>query len=178
VATVSGTTFATAGQGVKGTYIATAPGTDTVTIRYGAGYTAAGVVDNIFNCTGTQNTSVTPYDVFVNRFWVNNAVPTNPVLTCTYTRTSVPGTSIDVPLVNGVKSLSIFYGVKRNATNTGSCADTYLNAGQMATADWTEVCSVRISVTFLNPNIGMNIGPPTITVTRVVAVMNWAGINT
>jgi type IV pilus assembly protein PilW len=160
--------FTTAGQGVYGTYSATAPG-DTVTIRYGALKTT----DNIFNCAGTQNTTAAPYDVFVNKFWVDNTTdPTNPTLKCTFTPTST-GTAVIVPLVNGVKNLTILYGVKKSTTNTGSCTDTYLNASQMAAADWTEVCSVSIKVTFVN-----KLTASTITVTRVVAVMDWAGANT
>ena len=61
--------FAAAGQAVFGTQNAVAPG-DTVTIRYGAALN-----DNVFNCRGTTNTGVAPFDTFVNRFWVNNAVP-------------------------------------------------------------------------------------------------------
>jgi type IV pilus assembly protein PilW len=158
--------FATAAQGVFGTHVAAVPN-DTLTIRYGALQN-----ENIFNCAGTKNTTVNPYDVFVNQFWVDATDPKNPILTCTFTPTST-GTAQIVPLVNGVSNLTVLYGVKRSTANTGSCTDTYLTKGQMATADWTEVCSVRIQVTFVNP---INLTP--ITVTRVVAVMNWAGVNT
>jgi type IV pilus assembly protein PilW len=159
--------FATAGQGVFGTHVAAVPN-DTLTIRYGALQN-----DNIFNCAGTKNTTVNPYDVFVNQFWVDATTdPKNPTLKCTFTPSST-GTAQVVPLVNGVKNLTVLYGVKRSTANTGSCTDTYLTKGQMATADWTEVCSVRIQVTFMNP-----INLTAITVTRVVAVMNWAGVNT
>jgi type IV pilus assembly protein PilW len=162
----SGTSFV-AGQGVFGTHVATAPG-DTVTVRYGAAQN-----DNIFNCAGAQNTTVAPYDVFFNKFWVDNTTdPNNPVLKCTSTPTSTNVAQV-VPLVNGVKNLTILYGIKRSAANTGSCTDTYLNASQMAAADWTEVCSVSIAVTFVNP-----LTTATITVQRVVAVMDWAGANT
>jgi type IV pilus assembly protein PilW len=163
---LSGTTFV-AGQGVYGTHVVAVPG-DTVTIRYGALQN-----DNIFNCAGSQNTTVAPYDVFFNKFWVDNVTdPNNPVLKCTFTPGSTNVAQI-VPLVNGVKNLTILYGVKKNTANTGSCADTYLNASQMVAADWTEVCSVSITATFVNP-----ITAAAITVTRVVAVMNWAGANT
>jgi len=165
---ISGTTFATAGQGVFGTYSAAAPG-DTVTIRYGALQN-----DNIFNCAGTQNTAANPYDVFVNKFWVDSVTdPANPILKCTFTPTST-NIAKTVPLVNGVKMLTILYGVKRGTVNTLSCADTYLNANQMLAADWMEVCSVSIDVTFVNPLLTTS----TIRVKRVVAVMNWAGVNT
>lgn len=173
---VSGVNFSTAGQAVYGTFNAAAPG-DTVTIRYGAALN-----DNIFNCAGTTNITTGPYDMFTNRFWVDNTVASNPVLTCTFTPAST-NVAVNVPLVNGVSKLTILYGVKRSiAANSGSCADTYLNASQMLPADWMEVCSVSITAAFKNPlNAGpnpLNTGPATISVTRVVAVMNWAGANT
>jgi type IV pilus assembly protein PilW len=158
--------FASAGQAVFGTYSAAAPG-DTVTIRYGAGLN-----DNIFNCRGTINTTVANYDTFVDTFWVNNAVVTNPVLTCTFSSNSIA--AVNVPLVNGVKSLAILYGIKRSAIDTGSCADTYLNAGQMLVTDWSNVCSIQLKASFINP---LDPTGAVIPVTRVIAVMNWAGVN-
>jgi len=158
--------FASPGQAVYGTYAAAAPG-DKVSIRYGAGLN-----DNIFNCRGTTNTTVANYDTFVNTFWVNNAVPANPVLTCTFSSNTIAAT--DVPLVNGVKSLAILYGIKRSAVSTGSCADTYLNASQMLATDWNNVCSIRLTASFINP---LNPTGALIPLTRVVAVMNWAGVN-
>jgi type IV pilus assembly protein PilW len=157
--------FTAAGQAVFGTQGAGPPG-DTVTIRYGAALN-----DNVFNCRGTTNTGVAPYDTFVNRFWVNNAVATNPVLTCTFS-SSLGAT--DVPLVNGVTSLQISYGVKRNPLDTQSCADTYLRASQMLAADWGNVCTVKVVVLFRNP---LNPAQPPIPVTRVIAVMGTAGVN-
>ena len=158
--------FATPGQAVFGTHVAAVPN-DTVTVRYGAGLN-----DNIFNCSGTTNTTVANYDTFVNKFWVNNAVVKNPVLTCTFTDIAT-GAVLNVPLVNGVTNLQITYGVKRNVNDTGSCADTYLNASQMLTADWSAVCSINLKVTFTNPIKPAN----PITITRVIAVMNAAGVN-
>jgi type IV pilus assembly protein PilW len=164
--------FLTPGQAVFGTYSAAAPG-DTVTIRY-----AAALNDNVFNCKGLTNTTVANYDVFVNKFWVNNATPTNPVLTCTVSSTAI-NPAFNVPLVNGVQSLTILYGVKRNTTtDTGSCADTYLNASQMAPVtfpnDWLNVCTVNVTISFINPL--KPTGPP-IKIQRVIATMNAAGVN-
>jgi type IV pilus assembly protein PilW len=165
--------FGTAGQSVFGTTSA-ALGGDTVTIRY-----AAGQNDNVFNCLGSTNT--TPgTDVFINTFWVNFAVPTNPVLTCTVSSAKIAAT--DVPLVNGVQKLSILYGVKRStsAVSTGSCADTYLNAGQMAPngllapLDWFNVCSINLTISFINP---LNPTGPPIIINRVIATMTAAGVN-
>jgi len=158
--------FATPGQAVFGTYNAVAPG-DTVTIRY-----AAGLNDNVFNCRGLTNTAVGPYDVFVNKFWVDNTNPNNPVLTCTVSSTVIAPTN--VPLVNGVQSLSIQYGVKRSIADTGSCADTYLLANQMLVSDWPNVCSINVTISFTNP---LNPAGPPIPIRRVIATMNAAGVN-
>ena len=158
--------FAAPGQAVFGTYNAAAPG-DTVSIRYGAALN-----DNVFNCRGTTNTTQNPYDTFVNKFWVNNAVAANPVLTCTFSSNVIGATN--VPLVNGVQDLVISYGIKRNAADTGSCADTYLRANQMLAADWSNVCSISMTVSFINP---LKPTGPTINITRVIAVMNAAGAN-
>lgn len=162
-------TFATAGQAVFGTTNAVVPG-DTVTIRY-----AAAPSDNVFNCLGTKNTTVAN-DVFVNTFWVNYAVPLNPVLTCTVSSSVIAAT--DVPLVNGVQNLTILYGVKRSILDTGSCADTYLKASQMAPVgfplDWVNVCSINLQIWFINPLSPT--GPPII-INRVIATMTAAGVN-
>jgi type IV pilus assembly protein PilW len=159
-------TFATAGQSVFGTYNAASP-YDSVSIRY-----AAAVNDNVFNCKGLINTGAA-IDVFINRFWINTADPNNPVLTCTVITNTIPAPGFAVALVNGVQKLAILYGVKRNPVDTGSCADTYLRADQMAAADWTAVCSIKMSVSFANP-----IKPASpLVITRVIAVMNAAGVN-
>jgi hypothetical protein len=155
---------------VSGTTGPLAPGVgDTVTIRY-----AASLNDNVFNCKGLINTTL-PLDVFVDRFWVNNTVPSNPVLTCTVSSTAI-NPAVDIPLVNGVQNLTVSYGVKRSTADTGSCADTYLKASQMSTADWSAVCTINLSITFANP-IKQTGLPLTITITRVIAVMSAAGVN-
>jgi len=157
---VVGTTFA-AGQAIYGT---TSAGGDTVTSRYGAGQN-----DNVFNCLGQKNTAVANYDTFVNTFSVDTV---NKQLICTFSSSVTPNTA--VVLVNGVRSLAILYGVKHNVANTGSCTDTYLNAGQMQPADWSAVCSVRVTLTFDNPLIPAQ----PVSITRVIGVMNTAGVNT
>jgi type IV pilus assembly protein PilW len=154
-----------AGQAVAGTgaFTAAVPG-DTVSIRYGAGPN-----DDIFNCRGTKN-AVAPYDTFVNTFSVSPAG----VLTCTFSSGAVPLPGVPVPLVNGVKTMAILYGIKRNPADTQSCADTYLDATQMAPVDWSNVCTVKVTVSFINP---LDPNKPTIDITRVIAVMNTAGVN-
>jgi type IV pilus assembly protein PilW len=161
--------FGSAGQPVFGTYLAAAPG-DSITVRY-----AAALNDNVFNCRGLTNTTVPIYDVFVNKFWVkpNPANPNFPILTCTVSSAAIP--QVDIPLVNGVQKLIILYGVKRSPADTGSCADTYLNASQMILPnDWSSVCSINVTMWFTNP---LNPTGPPIVIQRVIATMNAAGVN-
>jgi type IV pilus assembly protein PilW len=166
-------TFATAGQAIFGTYSATTPG-DQLYVRFGTGQN-----DIVYGCTGVSNTTVIPYDTYTNNFWVKNTATTLPLqnsaaqLMCTFTNAAGP--SVTVPLVNGVTNLVVLYGVKKNATNTGSCTDTYLNATQVnaTPANWLNVCSVKVSITFANP---INTTAP-ITIERVIAVMTTAGVN-
>jgi type IV pilus assembly protein PilW len=166
---IVGVTFA-AGQPVYGTYTAATPG-DTITVRY-----AAALNDNVFNCKGLTNTTVANYDVFVNKFSVqpNPGNPLFPILTCTVSSTAI-NPAVNIPLVNGVQKLIILYGVKRSPTDTGSCADTYLNASQMvAPTDWNNVCSINLTMWFTNP---LNPTGPPIVIQRVIATMNAAGVN-
>ena len=152
--------FAKAGQAVYGTYVAGTPG-DTVSVRFGAGLN-----DNVYGCTGASNTTVGPYDTYTNKFWVKNTGQ----LMCTFTNAAGP--ALPVPLVNGVTNMVILYGVKRNPADTLSCADSYLNASQMTAADWTNVCTISVALTFTNP---INATP--IIIRRVIAVMMTAGVN-
>ena len=166
---LNGTFPAANGQAVYGTHSA-GPTGDKIWIRY-----AAAQNDNsIFNCKGLTNTTVAPYDVFVNEFWVDNTVPANPVLTCTVSSTAI-GAPTPIPLVNGVQNLTILYGVKRNtAADTGSCADTYLTTSQMTGPDWSNVCAINVSMSFINP---LNPGGPPIVIQRVIATMSAGGVN-
>jgi type IV pilus assembly protein PilW len=172
-----GGVFAAAGQPVFGTYNAAAPG-DTISIRYGAGFDGT-TPDNVFNCAAQQNTTTNPYDTFTNRFFVaadaNDA--TSNALWC---QATTAGGTKNVQLVNGVQKLGILYGVARTFPNTtGSCAEIYLRADQMNPADWSNVCSVRVTLTFKN-NLAAPAGSTSaapITISRTIAVMNQAGIN-
>ena len=151
-------TFATVGQSVYAV-----PG-DTLSVRFGAALN-----DNVFGCNGAQNQTVAPYDVFTSTFYVD---PVNQRLMCTAATTAGP--LPPVILVNGVTSLTTLYGVKRSPADTGSCTDTYLNTGQMLATDWPRVCSITVTVTFVNP---LSPTAAAVSITRVIAVMNAAGVN-
>jgi type IV pilus assembly protein PilW len=162
-------TFAAAGQAFFGTHSTTAPNWDQMWVRFGAGYDGV-TSDNVYGCTGSRNTTVNPYDTYWNFFKVDTAASQ---LTCTFTPTNGAGTAVTVPLVNGVTKMVILYGVKKNPADTLSCTDTYLNASQMAAADWLTVCSVSVQLTFANPIIPAQ----PIVIQRVIAVMTAVGVN-
>jgi type IV pilus assembly protein PilW len=164
--------FATAGQSVFGTYGGGAAPGDTLSIRFGAGQIVAGVGDNAMNCLGGVNTTVAPYDVFTNKFHVDTATK---ALWCQ--STTAAGVK-DVQIVNGITNMTVLYGVTRNAgASTGSCSDTYLRADQMAAGDWVNVCSVRVTLTFINTLNSVNASTNPVVISRTIAVMNTAGVN-
>jgi type IV pilus assembly protein PilW len=149
------------GQPFYGTHNAAAPG-DTIGVRY-----RTALNDGVINCTGGTNTAFNPSHVYTNSF----SVAPGGQLQC-----SLDGAA-PVPLVNGVTNLTIYFGVKRNFAVTDYNVDTYLTADQMIAADWSNISSVRVSLTFTNPLYkGPGGGqPPTVTFDRVVEVMARAG---
>lgn len=159
----SGGVWTTAGQSVVGTANTTAPG-DTFTIRY-----AAANNDNVFNCIGAQNTSGATVPM-VNTFKVVKDAAGTSWLVCNN------GVQ-DYQLVKDVTNLQVVYGVHLGAA-TGSCTDTYQTSAQMVAtpANWSLVCSVRVSLTF-NNRVSLATGG-TLMIQRTVALMNTAGANT
>jgi type IV pilus assembly protein PilW len=152
------------GQAIYGTYSGTPPG-DVVYVRY---MTMGG--DGILNCSGQSNTgAANTTAVYVNQFQVVSGQ-----LIC-----NMNGTQYN--LVNNVTNLSILYGVKANAAAAGNNVDTYMNAAQVNAAGlWGSVISALVQLTFTNPlyvasqpQDGVN--QPTITLQRVVSVMNQTG---
>jgi type IV pilus assembly protein PilW len=159
-------------QAITGLYSAAVPG-DTISVRY-----MTAPLDGILNCSGLSNPN--PLGganiLYVNQFAVVPGVPagTPGQLVCTMNGTAYT-------LVNGVTNLSVLYGVKTNAGAAGNNVDTYLNATQVTAGNyWQNVISVLISLTFTNPlytQAGQG-QTATITVQRVVDVMNQTGPNT
>ena len=168
-----GSSFAAAGTPVIiGTSNFNAQG-DSFTVRY-----AAALNDNIFNCQGDQNTAVNPYDSWENTFYVD----ANYNLVCALWTASTKNTTT-VPLVSGVQSMSLLYGVQTNGGGNGTCTDTYMTAAQVTAAgDWTNVCSVVVTLTFFDltkvtagqaPTAASPTVPP---FTRVIALLQTAGV--
>jgi type IV pilus assembly protein PilW len=166
----SDATFAKPGQPIAGAL--SGPGSSIV-VRYETLPT-----DGILNCVGTQNTTGAKW-VFVNTFDVDTV---NHYLTCT------PNIGVAaVPLVGNVKILDFNYGVNTAAsaagqTNVNCPADAYLKTNQMTPGDWTNVCNVKVIITFINPMYQpLPTQPPTpgqpatVQFTRIVGLMSKSG---
>ncbi len=155
--------FVVAGQGLTGVSAA-GPGGDTVTARY-----MTTGQDGILNCIGTSNNNALGVTViYVNAFSVDG----NGNLLCTLNNNA------PVTLVTGVQSMTILYGTE---TLTSNCVDSYLTAAQVAAGHyWTAVCSIQITITFINPayKAGNPAQPQFIPFQRVIGVMAKTGVNT
>jgi type IV pilus assembly protein PilW len=154
----SGTTLAV-GQPLTGTHTSASPG-DVLVARYST--TGS---DGVINCTGATGTAGTAA-TWTNAFYVSSNQ-----LWCT-----LDGTA-GVPLVTGVTNLQAWYGI---STQTGvSNVDTYKTATQMSAADWFNVTSVRVTLTFLNPMYSAATSaqsPQYVYFTRVIALQGRTGV--
>ena len=146
-------TFVNAGQSVTGTTGAAAPG-DTLIVRY-----EAGTADGTMDCNGRGNTSGANL-MLVNTF----SVDATGNLLC-----SVNGAAAQA-LAASVQNFQVFYGV--DTTADGS-VDRYIAANAMTTANWKNVVSVRITLTFVNPLAGQAGQPATLApITQVIALLS------
>jgi len=154
-----------AGQAIAGT---SGP-SDTISVRF---MTAPN--DTVINCSGGSNTGPAPVR-YINTFSIVTVGATQ-ALACALSSNGVAAAVL--PLVNGVQQMQIWYGVKRDFTVDNTNVDTYLTAGQMAAADWLNVSSVKVRLTFVNPMSGQPGQPATLGMERVIAVMDRAGVKT
>ena len=162
--------FTFAGQALvgAGSFTDAAPG-NSISVRYLTSGT-----DNIINCTGSTSSVAA---TFVNTF----SVDANGNLICTLIVNGAP--SAPVPLINGLNSLNILYGVQTNPSVSNSSVDTYLDATAVNSGNyWNKVISVKITLSFANPLFGQSgqtgAAMQFIQFTRVVAVMNKTGVTT
>ena len=159
--------FTFAGQALvgTGTYADQTPGGQTITVRY---LTAGN--DNVINCTGnTSNVAAS----FVNTF----SIDANGNLNCTLILNGVA--QAPIPLISGLNSMQIYYGVQTNAALSNNSVDTYLDANAVAAGNyWSNVKSVQITLTLVNPLSGQSgqTNVPFITFTRVIDVMYKNGV--
>jgi type IV pilus assembly protein PilW len=165
------TAFTTAGTPTIQSASVTGAQGDAITVRY-----AVALNDNAFNCTGAQNTTVA-LETWENTFYVDAQ---NRLVCSLYRKSDGTTTTPPVVLVTGVTNLQITYGVntKGGSTSTNSCVDTYIPSQNMVTANWPNVCTVLVTLTFKNP-VALAGGPnQTVQFKRMIAVMNMVGVNT
>lgn len=155
--TLSGATLV-AGQALYGTAASSDPG-DTLTVRF-----ATASNDTVINCIGGTNISGANV-AYVNTFSVKDGQ-----LGCALNGGNV------APLIDGVKRMDIWYGVKRDHSTENSNVDTYLRANELTAADWNRVSSVKVQLTFRNPLADKPGQPPNIVFMRIVAVMARTGV--
>jgi type IV pilus assembly protein PilW len=141
---------------------------DTISVRY-----AAGPLDNVYDCRGDRNTGAGAFETWENTFSVVPAPPASDgtpqfQLQCALWSLSTNAV-VPTPLVNGVQSMTIQYGVNTIGAGANSCADRYKATKDMQTADWSNICAVKVTLTFANP---FNPKGKAINFTRVIAVMN------
>ncbi len=149
------TGFANAGQSVYGT-------ANSLSVRY---LTASG--DGVSNCQGANNTSGTNL-LYVNVFSIDATTKT---LRCQVIN-GLTGASIASAqtLVDGIKSLQILYGI-------GSAGSVTQYVPATAVSNWSNVLTLRITLTFYNPLVRPGGTPApgqpaTLPFTRTIAVMN------
>jgi type IV pilus assembly protein PilW len=148
-------------EAISGIYAPAVPTGDQISVRY---MTTGG--DGILNCSGQSNPVGSLNAPFVNTFQVLNGQ-----LVCT-----MNGTAYN--LVSGVTNLTVLYGVKSNITLPTNDVDTYMTATDVTNnLLWGRVITVLIKLTFTNPLYASNeaLQPQTVTVQRVVGVMNQTG---
>jgi type IV pilus assembly protein PilW len=133
----------------------------TITVRY---LTAGN--DNVINCAGnTSNVAAS----FVNTF----SIDVNGNLNCTLILNGAAQPPI--PLINGLNSMQIYYGVQTNTGVSTNSIDAYMDANAVAgSLNWSNVKSVKIKLTFVNPMFGQagQAAQQFITFERVIDVMN------
>jgi type IV pilus assembly protein PilW len=154
--------FAADGQYITGATNTTAAG-DTLVVRFETSGTGS---DNVIDCTGHQWTGKA---VIVNTLTLD----ANNNLLC-----AINGQT-PIQLVNGVTNIQVWYGLKTDFSVDNNQVDTYVPTADMQSADWPNVISLRLTLTFKNPlykEAGQT--SQTLDFTRVVTVMNRAGVKT
>ncbi|POZ60499.1 PilW family protein [Chromobacterium alticapitis] len=143
-----------AGQSITGTS-GVSGASDTLSIRF-----ATAPNDGVLNCNGTSNTGA-GNTIYINQFAVNG----NNQLTCALNG----GTA--QPLVDGVASMSVLYGV--DGAGNGS-VNHYYPASTLPSG--AVVRSVKVILTMLNPLSSQvtvqNPATSSLTVSWVIGVMN------
>jgi len=155
-------TFATAGQTIHGARNPTAAYGDTITVRY-----QGDASNSVLDCRGAVVADGATEEMTFS-------VQENPNNDGSWLYCTVNGTS--VPLVPHISSLAIRYGI--DSDNSGS-VNAYLPADLITAALWSNVFSVKITVSFTNP-LSKQPGQAlrtTLPFARVISVQQKTGYN-
>ncbi|MGA2189595.1 MAG: PilW family protein [Steroidobacteraceae bacterium] len=171
---VVGSTWASA-QTIQGTDVGTgSTQTDTIAVRYSS---AGG--DGVLNCIGGTSTVAASW---IAAFSLDGLGDLQCLLTTNGVAAAAP-----VTIASGVQYMQILYGVQTNAAAGTFSVDTYLTATQVTAGNyWPSVISVQVTLWFTNPLYcttqclagQQTTQPQTIPVSRTIAVMSKAGVNT
>lgn len=174
------------GQALGGTYSAMAPG-DTFVVRFIAPVSDSTSNPAIVNCAGQSNTTATAGIWYTNQFQIGTDASGNSWLQC-LVRSSGAGSTLTINMIPNVTQISVLYGVASGAAGDDYSVVEYLNATQVTnTANWLNVSSVKVSLTFQLPAYGTTGGqmtncattnPCTLVFTRVIPIMSRAGVDT
>jgi type IV pilus assembly protein PilW len=170
------------GQIVYGIANSTTALGDTLTVRYNADAN-----EDVIDCTGTSNSTNGAPAFYTNQFSVlQDSANTPPYLAC-----SVDGGVTFAKLVNNVAKMEVSYGISSTATaanSLGTAVDSYVATADMPAAVaanpavWTNVYSVKVKLSFVNPlysQPGQAVTPgqklQVLTITKVVGIMSRMG---
>jgi hypothetical protein len=156
-----------AGQGISGLHTST-----TAADKLVARYSTTGT-DGVISCSGA--TSATPAN-YLNTFYITSAT-TGGVTTYTLNCTPDGTFASAVPLLTGVSNLQVWYGISTTAGVNN--VDTYKTADLMSASNWSNVTSVRVTLTFANPLYSAAQAtqqPQYVYFTRVIALQGRTGV--
>lgn len=151
---------------------------DTIVVRFAADSTSP----TLMNCMGQSETGAA-ID-WENTFYIDPTGNLECQVTNGLTNAASPPVTIATGLTTNTNAntnpagMVILYGVSTGTAVAPTCVDTYKSAAQMTSADWPNVCAVKVTLTFLNPVPPPDGSKPTISFTRVIAVMNMVGAST
>jgi type IV pilus assembly protein PilW len=148
---------------------------DTLLVRFYA--PASDTNDAIINCAGQSNATASTTVWYTNVFTIGTVNGTK-WLQC-QVRTSGAGTVLTVNLIPNVSNIQVQYGVSLNNGSDDYSVVQYLTASQMSAANWLNVGTVKVILTFLVPQYGTTGGQmstTTATFQRVIPVMSRAGV--
>jgi type IV pilus assembly protein PilW len=123
--------------------------------------------DGLSTCQGGTNTGTSNVSIR-NIFYVDSTTNTFGCVVLANNSTSTAPGSTFQPLISGVQSMSVLYGVD---TDGDKNIDSYLAAKDMTTAYWAAVKNVQITLNFIDPNAKVD-GKATIAWTQTINLMN------